>query len=311
MLRRCCLVAGLLAISLSSPSWGMDRIKLLQGTPNVVNGSVTEMSPTVVKIEQGQVPKSFAVNLIEYIEFDEDPKDLKNARTAMKAGKLSDALALVNKVDPAEVKRTEIKQDVDFYKAVLMARLAMAGSGDMKDAGRLLFAFEQKNASNYHYFAACEALGDLLVADRKYDKAEPYYAKLASALARLQDQGHRPDRPDPRSPKTIRQGHQEVRRSRRHGRRQQGSRRPEIDRATGQSHVTGRRRQDRRRGQDRPGRNRQGRCGERRPASPGLQRAGELLQDGGQAQGCHHRLPARRRALLRVRPSSMPKRWPT
>jgi hypothetical protein len=62
-----------------------------------------------------------------------------------------------------------------------MARLAMAGSGDMKDAGRLLFAFEQKNASNYHYFAACEVLGDLLVADRKYDKAEPFYAKLASA----------------------------------------------------------------------------------------------------------------------------------
>ncbi len=154
---------------------------MLQGTPNVVNGSVTEMSPTVVKIEVGQVPKSFAVNTIDYIEFDEDPKDLKNARTAMKAGKLDEALKLVNKIDPSEIRRTEIKQDLDFYKAYLMGKLAMAGSGDMKDAGRLLFTFEQKNATNYHYFAACEVLGDLLVADRKYDKAEPYYTKLASA----------------------------------------------------------------------------------------------------------------------------------
>ena len=85
MMRRCMLV-GLLALSLNEPpAWY--RIKLLHGTPNVVNGSLTEMSPAVVKIEVGQIPKSYAVNLIDYIEFDEDPRDLKNARTAMKAGK--------------------------------------------------------------------------------------------------------------------------------------------------------------------------------------------------------------------------------
>ncbi len=179
MLRRCCLVAGLLAISLSSRATALDRIKLWQGAP--ANGNVTEMSPTVVKIEQGQIPKSFAVNLIEYIEFDEDPKDLKNARTAMKAGSFAKALDLIEKINPADVKRAEIKQDVEFYKAILKARLAMAGKGSLKDAGRLLFAFEKANATNYHYFAACEVLGDLLVADRKYENAEPFYAKLANA----------------------------------------------------------------------------------------------------------------------------------
>ncbi len=168
-------------LSLNSSAWALDRIKLLHGTPNVVNGSLSEMSPTVVKIEVGQIPKSYAVNLIDYIEFDEDPRDLKNARTAMKAGKLKEALNLINKVDPAEVKRTEIKQDVEYYKAILMARLAMAGDGSLKDAGRLLFAFEKGNPGNYHYFAACEVLGDLLVADGKYENAEPFYAKLASA----------------------------------------------------------------------------------------------------------------------------------
>ncbi len=182
MIGRSCLAAGLLALAIASESTALDRIKLLQGTPNVVNGNVTEMSPTVVKIEQGQIPKSFPVNQVDYIEFDEDPKDLKNARTAMKAGKLPEALALVNKVDPSEVRRTEIKQDLDFYKAVLMARLAMGGSGDsMKEAGRLLYTFAEKNATNYHYFAACEVLGDLLAADKKFDKAEGYYSKLGNA----------------------------------------------------------------------------------------------------------------------------------
>jgi tetratricopeptide (TPR) repeat protein len=181
MMRRCFLLAGVLALSLSSHSRALDRIKLLRGTPSVANGSLTEMSPTVVKIEQGQIPKSYAVNLIDYIEFDEDPRDLKNTRTAMKAGELTKALALINKVDPAEVKRTEIKQDVEFYKAILMARLAMAGNGSLKEAGKLLFAFEKANPGNYHYFAACEVLGDLLVADRKYESAESFYAKLASA----------------------------------------------------------------------------------------------------------------------------------
>ncbi len=182
MLRRSCLVAGLLAIAFSSRAWaGLDRVKLLQGTPNVVPGNVTEMSSTVVKIEQGQVPKKFEVNQIDYIEFDEDPKDLKNARTAMKAGKYADALALVKKIKEADVQRAEIKQDVEFYKAILMARLAMGGTGSLQDAGRLLLNFERGNANNYHYFEACEALGDLLVADKKYEKAEPYYAKLATA----------------------------------------------------------------------------------------------------------------------------------
>jgi tetratricopeptide (TPR) repeat protein len=176
---RCFLAAGFLALLVSTRASALDRVRLYQGAP--LNGQVAEMSPTQVKLEVGAIPKKIEVNQIDYIEFDEDPKDLKNTRTAMKAGKYPEALALVNKVKLADIKRNEVKQDAEFYKAILMARLALAGSGSRVEAGKLLLNFEKNNSGNYHYLEACEVLGDLLVADGKYDKAEPYYAKLSSA----------------------------------------------------------------------------------------------------------------------------------
>jgi len=78
------------------------------------------------------------------------------------------------------LKRDEIKQDVEFYRAILMARLALAGSGSVKDAGKHLFDFDNLRKNNYHFLEASAALGDLLVATGKVDKAEPYYARLAA-----------------------------------------------------------------------------------------------------------------------------------
>jgi tetratricopeptide (TPR) repeat protein len=126
------------------------------------------------------VPKTFAVNQIEFIQFDDEPKDLTNARNLIRNGKLAEALALIKRINLAEVKRDDIKQDVEFYEAILMARLALAGSGSLKDAGKHLFDFESARKNSYHFLEASAALGDLLVATGKVDKAEPYYARLAA-----------------------------------------------------------------------------------------------------------------------------------
>ncbi|MGA2799467.1 MAG: tetratricopeptide repeat protein, partial [Thermoguttaceae bacterium] len=53
--------------------------------------------------------------------------------------------------------------------------------GKIADAGRLMIAFTKNYPESYHYFQACEIVGDLLVANRSFDQAEEYYAKVAKA----------------------------------------------------------------------------------------------------------------------------------
>jgi tetratricopeptide (TPR) repeat protein len=44
-----------------------------------------------------------------------------------------------------------------------------------------MIAFTKNYPDSYHYFQACEIVGDLLVANRSYAQAEEYYAKVAKA----------------------------------------------------------------------------------------------------------------------------------
>jgi len=178
------LLAGL-AASLSSTglfsstkAFAGDHVRLTTG--QTIAADVTEMGANEVKVDAGGIAKTLPVNQIEYIQFDGEPKDLADARVAMRNGKYAEALAFVKRIKAADVTRDEIKQDVEFYRAILQARLALAGSGSLKDAGKSLYDFETARKNNYHWLEASAAMGDLLVADGKYDKAETYYGRLAA-----------------------------------------------------------------------------------------------------------------------------------
>ena len=172
------MALSLAFLSLATPAVAIDHIRLLTGA--TINGDVVEMGPTEVKVDMSGVPKTFAVNQIDFIQFDEEPKELTNARNVMRSGKLAEALALVKAIDVGELKRDDLKQDVEFYRAFLTARLALAGSGSLKEAGKHLFDFENTRKNSYHFLEASATLGDLLVATGKVDKAEAYYARLAA-----------------------------------------------------------------------------------------------------------------------------------
>jgi tetratricopeptide (TPR) repeat protein len=88
---------------------------------------------------------------------------------------------LLGKIDAADVGRNEVKQDLEFYRAAALARLALGGGGSMQDAGRALLAFESKESGSYHYLEVCQLLGDMLVAAGKLDAASRYYDKLANS----------------------------------------------------------------------------------------------------------------------------------
>ena len=80
----------------------------------------------------------------------------------------------------AEDKRAEVAADVEFYKALCAARGPWAATA-IWPMPRRRWGVPREYTSNYHYLEACELAGNLLVANRKYPQAEPYYAELAKA----------------------------------------------------------------------------------------------------------------------------------
>ncbi len=156
-----------------------DRIKLVGGSQS--NGKITEISSIELTLELGQTKKKVPVNEIDVVTFDGEPNDLNQSRIAVRAGRFEDAITSLDKIDVKKIDRADIVTDVEFYKALAAVRLALAGTGSKGDAGRALLTFEKAHRTSFHYFEGCEALGDLLASLGKFDQAESYYAKLASA----------------------------------------------------------------------------------------------------------------------------------
>jgi tetratricopeptide (TPR) repeat protein len=156
-----------------------DKVKLLQGSQS--SGRLTGITPVELVLELLSNKKTFAVNEVDSVMFDAEPNDLAQARIAVRAGRYEDAVALLSKIDAAKVDRSEIAADIEFFKAMAAARLALAGSGSKTEAGKKLFAFEKAHRTSFHYFEVCELLGDLLAALNKHSDAETFYNKLAEA----------------------------------------------------------------------------------------------------------------------------------
>jgi tetratricopeptide (TPR) repeat protein len=175
-------VAILLSAALllaGSAARAADVVKPATGAP--MSGSVTGISSLEVTLKQNAVEKKIPVNEIESIRFEEEPTGLNSARTAIATGRYKEALVLLGKIDAAAVTRPAIKQDLDFYKAFCAARLALAGSGKIADAGKVMLAFVRGNAESFHYFEGCEVLGELLVAIGNYDMAQDYFGRVGKA----------------------------------------------------------------------------------------------------------------------------------
>jgi tetratricopeptide (TPR) repeat protein len=173
------LVAAACFAAVSSSAGAADRVKLLAG--NQSTGKIVEISPTEVVVEVGSIKRKHPVNEIESVTYDAEPNELTQARFAVAAGRYADALALLEKVDPKDITRQAVVADVEFYKGLAAARLALDGSGSIADAGKRFLAFEKEHNTSFHYFEACETLGDMLVAVGNFDRAAPFYDKLAAA----------------------------------------------------------------------------------------------------------------------------------
>jgi tetratricopeptide (TPR) repeat protein len=180
MNKRCFVAAIVLSCLLGGASQAFDTIKTSKGS---LFGNVVSMDATKVEFRQSSgnsLLKQVPVNEIDMILFEGEPADLKMAKNHVAAGRYAEAFASLKKIEKTP-DRPEVKQDIEFYKALCAAKLAMAGTMKIADAGRMMKAFADANTKNYHYFEASQVVGDLLVAVGLYAPAVDYYTRLDNA----------------------------------------------------------------------------------------------------------------------------------
>jgi tetratricopeptide (TPR) repeat protein len=157
----------------------VDRVRLLRSSES---GDVTDVSPTEVTLDKGSGgTRRIAVNDIRSILFDGESLELTQARLHARNGGYQTALDALRTIDLSSVQRDLVRQDVEYYQALCAAKLALAGKGEVVDAGRQLNDFVRSQPQSFHYFEAVEVIGDLLMASDKFDRAERQYAELAKA----------------------------------------------------------------------------------------------------------------------------------
>lgn len=172
-------IGAALGLLLATTCRAVDRVKLTTGGQQT--GDITGSTPTELTLEIGATRKQLPINEIESIQFEGEPTGLTQARLAVAGGRYAEAAAQLSKVPAGDLKRPLLNQEVQFYQALVAGRLALEGNGSIPDAGKRMLAFERANPTSFHYFEACEALGDLLVAMGNFPVAESYYTKIASA----------------------------------------------------------------------------------------------------------------------------------
>ncbi len=157
----------------------VDTVFLNEGAPK--SGQVKQMSPEKVVLYQNGIDVPFDVNQIKYINFADDPQELRRGRDAAVAGRYEEALTSLKEVSLNDIPRNTVKQDVEFYIAFCQGKLALQGTGDKAAAMQALGRFISGAKTNYHFYAASELFGDVAVSAGKFDFAKSAYAAVEKA----------------------------------------------------------------------------------------------------------------------------------
>ena len=105
--------AMVVGLAVGSAAW-LDSVKTVKGT---LPGKVTGMTAAKVDLETaGGAAKEVPVNQIQTIFYQDEPAELRTAKTHVLAGHYAEALAALERIKD-EVSRPAIQQDIDFYKA--------------------------------------------------------------------------------------------------------------------------------------------------------------------------------------------------
>jgi len=166
-----------LALTRSVQAQGFDSVRSAGGKTST-QGKITEITADGISLMKGAVKETIPVNTLYMVVFSGEPAGLSRARINALNGNFDNALKELEKVDVAEVTRPEVTVDINYLKAYCTAQMALGGSGAQPAAEAAMVSFVRGNASSYHFYEACEVLGDLAVAQKKYPEAAKYYGPL-------------------------------------------------------------------------------------------------------------------------------------
>ena len=169
------LAAALVGILLGAPHFARAQSDAVTVNKKINRGTITEMSAAEVTLDMAGVARKFPVNEITKIAFGDEPTDLTAARNAVDQKNYNTAKDQLDKIDPAKVEREMTKQDIAFYKAYCLAKVALTEGGNKSDAAKAMFAVYQKAPNNYHFYEMAEVLGDLGVATANFEAAAKFY----------------------------------------------------------------------------------------------------------------------------------------
>ena len=156
----------------------LDRVDKVDGS---VPGKVVRITPEKVVVRRGNSEIEVDVREIEKITFSDEPRSLSQAQTYVSHDRFAEAIEALQGIDLAKIDAPFIKEEIQYLWALAEARHALQGNSSVSDAGRKIYRFLHENPNHYHFFAATEILGDLLAANKQYDKALTYYQNLATA----------------------------------------------------------------------------------------------------------------------------------
>ncbi len=156
-----------------------DQVFGKSGTP--VRGTITSISPSMVKIETTGVTRDIEVREIQKITFGDEPGEIRNGRDMALAGRYADALTEFKKLTADQIQVPAIKQELGYYSAYCNAKLALSAGGDKAAAIAELKGFIGQNRGTFHFFDGVQLLGDLNFAAGKYADASTFYGLLGQA----------------------------------------------------------------------------------------------------------------------------------
>ena len=153
MRTHCLILALIVSLGLVGVGRAFDSVKTV--SKGKLSGRITGMDSTKIDLEQGLggVLQEVPVNEIQAVDYEGEPADLKAAKKHVLDGHYAEALAALERIKEKPVRR-EMQQDVEFYKALCSARLALGGSMKIVEAGRMMKGFADANPKSYHYLEA-------------------------------------------------------------------------------------------------------------------------------------------------------------
>jgi tetratricopeptide (TPR) repeat protein len=174
------LTASIVALLLcnAATSQAIDTIRV--GKVGVL-GTLKDVDRYEIVVKERDNDRKISVGEIESVQLEGEPRELAKARSELKNGQLEAANKSLQGVAVDNGARPEVRAELQFLRALAATRLALAGGGEVNDAGRMLMAFIRENPKSFHSVEAHELMAELLLANKKAASADRYFAEVGKA----------------------------------------------------------------------------------------------------------------------------------